>query len=246
MQEFLRAESRLTPAYQDVLHIYRARAVSKPDPGDDRLQVRIMPHMADIAETNALPYYPPFFKNQVIVAKTELTDKEHAEFVWVAALPDFTVGFVLGLASSYETTTEKFTESYNYKSVIDGLIQRGIASAATSYENLYVQFWNDDYIEMIDTNSASAAKYMLLGNGTIMALTANQIYMRVGAEDRGNTMFSAIRMSREEINIVTDHFRVKAGTITLGNKGLYLPGVMSLIPIPVKGGSLHPQTHIRL
>lgn len=246
MQDFLRAESRLAPAYQDILHIYRARAVHKPDPGDDRLQVRIMPHMADIAEIDALPYYPPFFKNQVIVAKTEQINKEEAEFVWVAALPDFTVGFVLGLASSYETTTEKFTESYNYKSVIDGLIQRGIASAATSYENLYVQFWNDDYIEMIDTNSASAAKYFLLGNGTIMALTANQIYMRVGTEDAGNTMFSAIRMSREEINIVTDHFRVKAGTITLGNKGLYLPGVMSLIPIPVKGGSLHPQTHIRL
>jgi hypothetical protein len=246
MQDFLRAESRLAPSYQDILQIYRARVVSKAPPGDDRLQVRIMPHMADIAETNALPYYPPFFKNQVIVARTEQAGANKVEFVWVAALPDFTVGFVLGLASSYETTTEKFTESYNYKSVIDGLIQRGIASGATSYENLYVQFWNDDYIEMIDTNSASAAKYFLLGNGTILALTANQIYMRVGTDDGVKSNFSAIRMSRDEINIVTDHFRVKAGTVTLGNKGLYVPGVMSLIPIPVKGGSLHPQTHIRL
>lgn len=239
MQEFLRATERLEPGYKDVLQIFRARAVSKPSPGDDRLQVRIIPHMVDIADTTVLPFYPPFFKNQVIIAEADA-------FVWVAALPDFTVGFILGLATSYETTTEKFTESYNYKSVIDGLIQRGIAGVSTSYENLYVQFWNDDYIEMIDTNPASAAKYFILGNGTIIAMTANQIYMRVGTEEVGDTRFSAIRMSRDEINFVTDHFRVKANNITLGNKGLFVPGVMTLTPIPVKGGSLHPQTHIRM
>lgn len=247
MQEFLRATERLDAGYRDVLQIYRARVVSKPDPGDDRLQVRIIPHMADIMEIETLPYYPPFFKNQVIVAKNEVIDKNKADFVWVAALPDFTVGFVLGLATSYETSTQKFTASYNYKSVIDGLIQRGISSAKTSYENLFVQFWNDDYIEMIDTNSESAAKYFLLGNGTIIAMTANQIYMRVGAREKsGRDDFSAIRISREEINFVTDHFRVKAKNITLGNKGLYVPGMMVSTPIAVKGGSLHPQTHIRM
>ena len=255
MQEFLQAENRLAPSYADVLHIYRARAVSKPGPGDDRLQVRIMPHMADISNIEALPFYPPFFKNQVIVAKNEDQDKEQAEYVWVAALPDFTVGFVLGLASSYETTTEKFTESYNYKSVIDGLIERGIASDQTKYENLYVQFWNDDYIEIIDTGAASrrsssdeatAAKYFLLSNGTVLALTANQIYMRVGSEAFGASRYSAIRMSRDEINVVTEHFRVKADSITLGNKGLFLAGTASMIPIPVKGGSIHPQHSIRL
>lgn len=246
MQKFLQADQRLDASYRDVLQIFRARAVSKPEPGDDRLQVRIIPHMVDITEIRALPFFPPFFKNQVIVARTEEEHKENAEYVWVAALPDFTVGFVLGLASSYETSTPKFTESYNYKSVIDGLIQRGIASTHTRYENLYVQFWNDDYIEMIDTNPDSAAKYMILGNGTIIAMTPNQIYMRVGAEDYGDTRFSAIRMSREEINFVTEHFRVKAADITLGNKGLYVPGVMSTIPIPVNGTSLHPQTHITM
>lgn len=247
MQEFLHTARRVEPAYQDILHIYRARVVSKPDPGDDRLQVRIIPHMADIMDTDTLPYYPPFFRNQVIVAKNERADKERADFVWVAALPDFTVGFVLGLATSYETSTQKFSASYNYKSVIDGLIQRGIASSQTSYENLFVQFWNDDYIEMIDTNSASAAKYFLLGNGTIIAMTSNQIYMRVGTKDKnGRDDFSAIRMSREEINLVTDHFRVKAKNITLGNKGLFVPGVMVSTPIATKGGSLHPQSHIRM
>lgn len=247
MQEFLQPEKRLGATYQDVLQIYRARAVSKPEPGDDRLQVRIIPHMSDLADTSVLPFYPPFFKNQVIIAKNEIGNGvTEAEYVWVAALPDFTVGFVLGLASSYETTTQKFTESYNYKSVIDGLMQRGIASQATSYENLYVQFWNDDYIELIDTNSSSAAKYFLLGNGTIIAMTSNQIYMRVGADSVDGSQFSAIRMSRDEINLVTNTFRVKAKSVILGNKGLYVPGMMATIPIAVRGGSLHPQTHIQV
>ena len=245
MERFLDREERLTPSFTDQLHIYRARAVSKMDPLDDRLQVRIIPHMIDIENTEALPKWPSFFKGQVIVSKTEKDDKKKADYVWVAALPDFTMGFVLGLANSYETTSTKFSNSYNYKDMLEGLIQRGVSLPDMDYKDMYVQYWNENYIEMV--NIRHGDKYLIQSNGTMIAMLRNQIYMRVGGTDTNNAnKFSAIRMSQQEINFVTDHFRVKANNVTLGNKGLYVTGMASPIPISVEGATLHPQTKIQV
>jgi len=239
MQEFLDRDKRQEASYTDSLHIYRARVVTKMEPGDDRLRVRIIPHMIDIDKKEALPKYPAFFKGQVITSKTEDVDKKEAEYVWVAALPDFTVGFVLGLANSYETTSSKFSQSYNYKDMLQGLIQRGVANSDMKYEDLLVQFWNPDYMEFI--NIRSGEKFWIQGNGTMIAMTKNQIYMRVGAESIDNSKFSAIRMSREEISFVTKRFKIKAADISLGQKGLFVTGMASPIPIAAQGATFHPR-----
>jgi len=229
--------------FSDTLQLYRARIVSKPDPGDDRIQIRIIPHMIDIADVDLLPFWPPFFSNQVIQGISEKDDKANAEYVWCAAIPDFTVGFVLGPANNFESAekSKKFSKSYNYTDMIQGLIQRGIAPPDTDYKNLYIQYWNSNYIEMV--NIKTGDKFSILGNGTILALHRNQIYMRVGGS---NEEFSAIRLSQEEINFVTQHFRVKAKKITLGNKGLYVTGVSSALPLEVEGCTFHPQTTIQV
>lgn len=247
MQDIFNEQERQERPFADTLQIYRARVVSKPDPGDDRLQVRIIPHMIDLPEEEALPTYPPFFKGQVVVTKTERRDKDEADYVWVAALPDFTLGFVLGPATSYETTNQtSFSQSYNYRGLIEGLIRRGVATNETSYKDLFVQYWNDTYLEM--NNIRTGDKYLILSSGTMIAMTNSQIYMRVGAEDTssGGSSFSAIRMTKDEINFVTNHFRVKANNVTLGNKGLYVTGLSSVIPLTVKGATLHPQTNIKV
>jgi len=241
--------------YSDILHIYRARAVSNPDPGDDRLQVRILPHMADIMETALLPYYPPFFKGNVIVSKTEEIDKEEAEYVWVAALPDFSLGFVLGVANSFEASgaSEKFSRSYDYRAVHQGLSRRNLIPKYLDYKNLYVQYWTDQYLEMVDFRHGD--KYIIQSNGNMIVMETNQIYLRVGsgsldeAEENLSASvprYSAIRMSRQEIRITTPSLSIKAGQISFGDKNLNLLATASLAPIFVEGATLHPQKHMTL
>lgn len=251
MQPQFNDTDRQPAEYLDVLHIYRARIVNKPDPGDDRLQVRIIPHMVDITETDLLPTWPPFFKGQVIVGKTEKIDQKNADYVWVAALPDFSQGFILGLANSFGSQTDRFVPSYNYKDVVQGLMKRGVIPSYVDYKNLHVQFWTDDYLEMVDFRNGD--KYIIQSNGSMFIMERNQIYFRVGSGDSseaadsttGTPPFSAIRMSRKEISIVSPSLRIRAGEVTMGEKGLYIVGSSSPIPIHVEGATLHPQSTIK-
>jgi len=246
---------RQPDAYADELHIYRARVVSKPDPGDDRLQVRIMPHMADIMETSLLPYYPPFFKGQVVVGKTESADQKAADYVWVAALPDFTLGFVIGLANSYEKSDPagKFTQSYDYKSVASGLSKRSLIPSYLDYKNLHVQYWTDNYLEMVDFRHGD--KYIIQSNGNMIVMQMNQIFMRVGsgasdeASDNPNASvppYSSIRMSRTEMDLVTPRLVIRAGEIKMGDKQLNLLASSSPVDFHVEGVTVHPQKNITI
>lgn len=239
--------------FADELHIYRAKIVKKPDPGDDRLQVRIVPHMADIEETALLPYYPPFFKGQVVVGRSEDVNKQAADYVWVAALPDFSLGFVLGLANAYEGSgaSDKYTQSYNYKATHEALSRRKLLPDYIDYRNLFVQYWTDSYLEMVDFRHGD--KYILQSNGNMIVMEKNQIYLRVGSgnEDEANDNpnasvppFSAIRMSRTELSIVTPNLKVRAGQITFGDKNLHLLASASTNAIFVEGATLHPQKNI--
>jgi hypothetical protein len=243
---------RQTPEYFDQLQIYKARIVSKPEPGDDRLQVRIIPHMVDIPEKDLLPTWPPFFRGQVIVGKTEAIDQKNADYVWCAALPDFSVGFILGLANTYEGQ-DKYAHSYNYKDLVQSLMKRGVVSSTMNYKDLYVQYWTDDYLEMV--NFRTGDKFIIQSNGNMIVMEQNQIYLRVGSGDSSETAdnpnaavppFSAIRMSRKEISIATPHLRVRASQITLGDKGLNVLGSASPIPIHAEGATIHPQTSIKV
>lgn len=245
MQEQFDPIERQIPEYSDSLHIYKARIVSKPDPGDDRLEVRIVPYMVSLPTTDPLPKYPPFFKGQVIVGYTEKEDKELADYVWVAALPDFTVGFVLGLANSHESRAKKYSHSYNYKDLIQSLSQRGLIPSYMSYKDMHVQYWNDNVIEMV--NIRSGDKYIVQSTGNIIAMEKNQIYLRVGTGDSKldgeKNKFSAIRITRDELSLTSPHIRLRGKKISVGEAGLYLAAIASSIPIMVQGATIHPITH---
>jgi hypothetical protein len=242
---------RQVPEYFDQLQIYRARIVSKPDVGDDRLQVRIIPHMVDIPEKELLPTWPPFFRGQVITGKTEQDYQKGADYVWVASVPDFSIGFVLGLANSYEGE-DKFTRSYNYKDLIQGLMKRNVVPSDMNYKDMYVQYWTDDFIEMV--NYKTGDKFIVHSNGNMIVMERNQIFMRVGSGDSSEAPgpnssappYSMMRLSRQEISIATPHLRIRASQITMGDQGLYLLGSASLLPVHVEGATFHPQKNVKV
>jgi len=237
---------------ENTLRLYRARIVSKPDVNDDRLQVRVIPHMLRIEETELLPKWPPFYKGQVIVGRSE-QEVEAAgdprikpEYVWVAALPDFTLGFVLGLANSF-FTEEVFPDSYNYTDIIAGLKLSGAVSQDIDYKNVMVQFWNEDYIEMVNTKTGE--KYIVNSSGTMVTITRNQVYVQVGARNSTNEQdknkWSGLRVTRGEIGITTDHLRIRANRITLGDSNLNLLATSATSAVTTAGIDLQPLTKVK-
>ncbi len=234
------SDARQFPEYHDSLQIYRARIYQKFDPGDDRLQVRIVPHMADLTEKDLLPIYPPFFKGQIIAGKTEKVDKSNADYVWVAALPDFTVGFVLGLANAYEGNVPKYSQSLNYKALIEALSKRNIIPPYMDYRDMLVQYWNNSYVEMVNVKTGD--KFIAQSTGSIIALQTGQIYLRVGSgNDANGSNAATIRMTRDEISISAPHIRIR-GTLSIGDRGVYLLTSASAVPMFVNGATLHPLT----
>jgi len=234
---------RQVPTTGDNLQLYRARIYKKMPPGDDRLQIRVMPFLADLPNPDRfLPKWPPFFQGQVITGKTEADVGQLADYVWVAALPDFSVGYVMGLATGYGRAYEVFQDSINFTSVLQGLINRGVASSDLRYENIQVLHRSANHLDMVDT--VTGDRFTLLSNGTVFSVLRNQIYMRVGTPDSGRTDFSAIRISREEISFATPTFRVKSANIVLGDKGLNVLATPTDFATTVEGTSHVPQTGI--
>lgn len=244
-------KQRVEKVYNDVLQIYKARIVSPLEPGNDRLEVRIIPHMVGLPAGDPLPKYPPFFKGQVVTGKSEVKDEPaNADYVWVAATPDFTVGFVIGLANIYERPTQNYSNSYNYKDIVQGLMDMGLTQSYIDYKDLYVQYWHQNYIEMV--NSRSGDKYIIQSTGNVIAIEKNQIYLRVGVGKGASAeppeepnRYSAIRITRDELSIVSPHIRLKGKTISIGEGGLYLAAVGSPVPISVQGMTIHPITFTR-
>lgn len=229
-----------------MLQIYKARIVNKPDAGDDRLQVRIIPHMMTIAETDLLPKYPPFFRGEVITGVSERqVDNQDVEegvrpdYVWVASLPDFTVGYVLGLANHWRGE-DQFQDSYNYEGILQAATRAGIIPNDMKYKDMYVQHWNDNYLEMV--NRRFGEKFIITSSGAMLAITRNQVYMQVGNRDPEDPdqPFSFIRMGREEIGIQTKKLRIRAENIVVGERDLALLATSTSSPFAVGGATLHP------
>lgn len=229
------------------LRLYKARLYNVADYEDNRVQVRILPHMhefkGDMLEL--LPWYPPFFKNMIFNGITEKNadskKKEKPAILWVVALPDFTAGYILGYANNFESQTERPSNSFNFKEAKKALDDKKCLPPGLDYKNLHVQYFNDAYIEFIDTKLG--CKVILNDRQTVFVLAHNVIKMRIGED--GESSYSEITMSNKEINLHSDKITLKANDISLGEKGLYLVASPSFIPITVEGVSLTGQMRVK-
>ena len=262
MQNQYRLKSRQGESFGDNLKIYKARIYKMCGPNDDRIQVRIIPHMIDIPsdELDYLPKYPPFFKGQVVSGKTEIDDgKNFAEHVWVAATPDFTFGFVIGLANAFGQFGGKMIDSYNFMELKKYLVKRRICPDDFSYKDLTVQFWSEfinnegeslgGILEFI--NKKYGHKYILTTSGTIFALTTDSILLRVGGvntEPLGGTKFSSLEMTPGKTRFKTPVFEVDAGKVILGKRSLSVLATTasSKLPIAVNGANLYPCENVMI
>lgn len=262
MNEQFDARFRQGIPFADNLKIYKARIYKMCGPNDDRVQVRILPHMVDIAgdETDYLPKFPPFVRGQVVSGKTEYDDgKTFAEHVWVAATPDFTFGFVVGLANVFGQFDGKMVDSYSFDELKKYLVKRHICPDDFNYRDLMVQYWGESLDN--DGNSTGGLlefvnrkyghKYIINTMGGIFALTTDSILLRIGAvntDPLGGTKFSSMEITPGKVRIKTPVFEVDAGKVILGKRSLAVIGTTAsdLLPVAVNGMNLLPVTNVMM
>lgn len=240
------------------LKIYRARVHDVCKVGDDRLQVRIMPHMADFpsVDDDNLPKYPFMFKGQVITCYTELNpDKDgNADWVFVAATDDFTVGYIIGLANQFYTSGKSpFVDSYGYKYVQNFISSRGLDTTYVNYEEMVVEKWlTTDKGGMVEMyNYRTGEKYLINSSGTCIIMQFDKIYMRVGnpsgmTNTSSNETFSQIEMTGGEVSIKTKLFNVDAEKVILGHHGLSVVGTTGSLGVSMEGVDFNPVSNITI
>lgn len=247
------------------LKIYRARVYDVGKELDDRLQVRIMPYMADYPdiESENLPRYPSMFKGQVLSCFTEKNPNPETglpDWVFVAATEDFMVGYVIGLANQFYTCNDTpYIDSYGYKYVQDFISSRGLDTSFVNYDEMVVEKWitnsksdssnpGGGMVEMY--NYKTGEKYYINTSGTCLILQFDKIYMRVGNPSGSNSSstekFSQIQMDAGSIEFKTELFNVDAKNVVLGHHGLNVVGTTGSLGVSMEGVDFNPVTNITI
>lgn len=242
-------DDRTALSKSDELYVYKAKIYDNCRDGDDRLQVRILPYMAAIPDTDLvnLPRYPPFFKGQVIRGFTEKDDGvDKASLVFVIANSDFTFGYVMGLANSFPgpAKDDLFLESYNFSRIKSFLTQRGINTSSFNYKDIVVQtLTNSDQGGLIEMyNFRTGEKFIVNKSGTCIVMNQNKIYLRVGspAETGSSPTFSKIEMTPADISMKANLINIDGKMIKLGSHGNFLAGFGGILPVSVDGQIIQP------
>lgn len=244
------------------LKLYRARVHDVGKEGDDRLQVRIMPYMADYPdlESDNLPRYPSMFKGQVINCYTELNpnkDTNMPDWVFVAATEDFTVGYIIGLANQFYTCNNTpYLDSYGYKKIQNFISSRGLDTNYVNYDEMVIEKWitntnNREGGGMVEMyNYKTGEKYYINTSGTCFIIQYDKIYMRVGnpsgSAQATTESFSQIQMDAHQIEFKTELFNVDAKKVILGHHGLNVIGTTGSSGVSMEGVDLNPVTSITI
>ena len=240
----LNFNKRMIPSSSDDLHFYKARIYRNSDtPGDDRLQVRILPYMEDILEPELmnLPWFPSLDNHKVIRGLPEmLVGEEEAGMVLVLANSDFTIGWVVCPLNSFPDSYDKLEYNWEYKEVKELLGKMGITGKNFNYEYLEVnqyykgvnagEFPLDPtetggmYFEI--TNILNGNKVFLNSNLSCIGLIGNKVMLcsRAGTEDN---------MPQSKITIEPGQITLRSRQITLdydvnlnmGKGGGYVPRI---------------------
>ena len=245
-------DGRTAAPNSDELHIYKAKIYDNCKEGDDRIQVRVLPYMALIPDSDLehLPKYPPFFKGQVIRGFTEKDDgPDKASLVFILANTDFTFGYVMGLANDFPGPgkDDVLLDSYNFSRLKAFLTQRGIDTSTFNYNHIIVQAMSSSdeggLIEMY--NFRTGEKFIVNRSGTCIVMSQNKIYLRVGSPaEIGIPSFSKLEMTPNSISMKAKVINIDGEFVKLGNHGSFLAGFNGVMPVSVDGQTIMPIPNI--
>lgn len=227
------------------LHLYKARIYKHLSYGDDRLQVRILPHMADVSADDAdnLPKYPAFFQGTLPNGIAEKDDDKKGEpsIVWVAATPDFTVGYILGLANYFPGCADEIMkDSWNYPEVKQAIQRSGAITENFDYKDIIVQVRNSTSTYLEFYSATEGYKYMMTSFGDLICITDHKITIQAREGVNSGDAQSTITVEPDTVRINSDTFEVNAKNVILGHHNMNVLATLSESGVSCDGVNLTP------
>lgn len=164
---------------------YLAEIVDVAQPDDNRLGIRVLPHMRDINKSEC-PLWPSFFKDSLYTGKV-------GELVWVLCGDDFSIGYVFGPANyttypdiinSEENKVYVKTENDISLSIPEDLRNSVSTSAANvlgrylSFDNVKVTYWDDNCVHYIERDTGG--KIIAFKTGSFYIFRQNEMVIKIG------------------------------------------------------------------
>jgi len=203
------------------LSIYIAKIEVPATKEDNRLQVRVLPHMENLP-LEMLPVWPCFFKYQYISGKP-------GELVWCIANSEFTMGYVLGYANTYSWVGD-YTEdslSDDFKNKLDDFHVE-LRGTLLNFSDMIVTFWNETSIHFVSRSSGD--HIIAFTSGTLHIVRPKEVITSVEGE-------SIFKVTKDEIVLSAKKIRL-AGEVRLGTNPqgsvLVTQGVLGKNGVPAK------------
>lgn len=209
---------------------YLAQVVTVSQEKDNRLGVRVLPHMEGIP-SNKCPVWPSFFRDEMYTGKM-------GDFVWVICDDEFSLGYVFGLAnyntypdiSGFEKSSDKINLSIPSElrsKMSESMVS--IEGVMLSLDNVKVTYWDDNCIHYIERSTGG--KIIAYKSGSIYIFRQNECIIKIGP-----TIF---KLDANGFSVVSDTIGLQGNYIGLGNSEslghvLVTNGVSSLGAYPSK------------
>ena len=183
---------------------YVGKIVNVATSDDNRLQVRIIPHMqdGDIPDEDC-PVYPSFFRDEFYTGKV-------GDYVWVIADEEFSLGYVYSLANfnTYPDKTILEGNSSAFLKSADGVdlsipsdLRNSISSHAISLlsrdlslADCKITYWDSNCIHYIERSTGGSIS--AFRNGTLYIQRPDEFIVAIGGKDG-----SVFKMTSQGIDI---------------------------------------------
>ncbi len=191
------------------MELYLAKVEQTCTPDDFRLTVRILPHLAEIQDTNDLPRFPAFFGNKGYTGKVD-------EVVWVTANEEFSMGYVMGVVNKFDWEEDYASQSVtkdNWDKISKASVQFGVR--ALPFTDLELIYWDNTCMHMINRRDGS----LIIGysSGSIHIVSETELlHIIPNAED--STKSSVIQMTDSKISLRAEEIFINGKKVFLGRK----------------------------
>lgn len=248
-------------AEKSQLFIKQAVIYDNMTASSDMLKVRILPDMVGYSESD-LPNYSCFNPTEVIkgVAEKDTGSIDQATRVWVVCTSDFLVGWVMAEANDqYNIEDTTIGNPWGYSKFKEHLLRCHLNLDSAEYSDLKVLFNNSKNVSLYESagigdssdrvsatgldvvNTRTGERFFMLQSGTILAITQDTLYMRVGSPDEDS---SFIRMTAGAIEMTSNNIMIYGREKTsIGKHGMYVAGMLGA-PTAIDGSPLVPISDI--
>ena len=181
---------------------------------DNRLRIRVLPHMEGIPKDKC-PCWPSFFRDELYTGK-------EGELVWVICNDDFSLGYIFGIAN-YNTYGDITTQGGTsiFQTSRDGInlsIPESLRNTITesscktlgtslSLSDAKVTYWSNKCVHYVERSTGGFV--IAFSNGTLYIFRPDEIIIKIG---NGNSVF---KMDSTTLSAVANTVKLQ-GEVNLG------------------------------